>query len=471
MELGSLEIQIFVSLIVVLGTAFVALVCDFLKGNNEQLRERNIELRVRQDERERLGLHQPLSWLQNLAAFARNPQFADAVAGATSPMPQAAEPVQRVEVAEPPSRPQFSGSRRRKVEDPEARLNQWANKEELEQLAERAARLRARHEESREEMETPAAPPQPQPEATPEPVVLPVVLLEESIPAVEAPAETVSEIISEPAPEPAAVASQPERAAEAAVEPVSEPVQGPVPEVAPEPVAEVIPVADAVKVLPIDMATAEGFEPRQELDLQQELNRITAAEAPAVIAEPLPVAEPVRPEPVADFSPAPAETTLRPPVSLPAGLQGPAVLSSMMESTAPFDGVAVAIGINDYESLKDKFATANEAAFQESLERMIQSLLRTPDFATRMQEDEFILLFPGESGASAQRRLFQVSEKLWDFQLRSLGNLSVIFSWGGLEVHGETLAEAVASSRERMYQTKRNRKSPVSISSRRVVNG
>jgi hypothetical protein len=53
MDFGTLEIQIFVSLAVVLGTAFVAFLCDFLKGNNEQLRERNIELRVRQNERER----------------------------------------------------------------------------------------------------------------------------------------------------------------------------------------------------------------------------------------------------------------------------------------------------------------------------------------------------------------------------------------------------------------------------------
>jgi hypothetical protein len=51
--MGAMEFQIFVSLLVVLGAAFVALVCDFLKGNNEQLREANIELRVRQEERER----------------------------------------------------------------------------------------------------------------------------------------------------------------------------------------------------------------------------------------------------------------------------------------------------------------------------------------------------------------------------------------------------------------------------------
>lgn len=47
--MGATELQIFVSLVVVLGAAFVALICDFLKGSNERLREANLELRVRQD--------------------------------------------------------------------------------------------------------------------------------------------------------------------------------------------------------------------------------------------------------------------------------------------------------------------------------------------------------------------------------------------------------------------------------------
>jgi len=55
MSLDSVELQIFVSLLLVLGALFVAFICDFLKGNNEVLRERNIELAVRQQERERLA--------------------------------------------------------------------------------------------------------------------------------------------------------------------------------------------------------------------------------------------------------------------------------------------------------------------------------------------------------------------------------------------------------------------------------
>ena len=50
MNLGTFELRIFLSLIVVLSAAFVALVCDYLRGNNQQLREHNLELRVRKDE-------------------------------------------------------------------------------------------------------------------------------------------------------------------------------------------------------------------------------------------------------------------------------------------------------------------------------------------------------------------------------------------------------------------------------------
>src|ERR1700679_3701150 len=50
MELGKYQLQIFVSLVVILGAAFVALICDLLKGNNEQLRELTIELKVRREE-------------------------------------------------------------------------------------------------------------------------------------------------------------------------------------------------------------------------------------------------------------------------------------------------------------------------------------------------------------------------------------------------------------------------------------
>jgi hypothetical protein len=89
MDLGALELQIFVSLVVVLGSAFVALICDYLKGNNEQLRERNIELRVRTEERERFAILNPSAWLSQF----RSTPAAVANAVQTPAAPVAAESV------------------------------------------------------------------------------------------------------------------------------------------------------------------------------------------------------------------------------------------------------------------------------------------------------------------------------------------------------------------------------------------
>lgn len=89
MDLGALELQIFVSLVVVLGSAFVALICDYLKGNNEQLRERNIELRVRTEEQERFAILNPAGWLSQF----RSAPAAQPVAAAPAAAPVMADQV------------------------------------------------------------------------------------------------------------------------------------------------------------------------------------------------------------------------------------------------------------------------------------------------------------------------------------------------------------------------------------------
>src|SRR5258708_3467924 len=77
MELGLYPLQVFTSLVVILGAAFVALICDFLKGNNEQLRELTIELKVRREEE-----HKRMQLM--------TPQLAVANGAATGPAPVAA---------------------------------------------------------------------------------------------------------------------------------------------------------------------------------------------------------------------------------------------------------------------------------------------------------------------------------------------------------------------------------------------
>jgi GGDEF domain-containing protein len=83
-------------------------------------------------------------------------------------------------------------------------------------------------------------------------------------------------------------------------------------------------------------------------------------------------------------------------------------------------------------------------------------LLGPDDCACRHGADEFLIICPGLRGENAQRRLNEISERLWNFQLRGQGSCSVLFSWGGINGN-EPLSEAIASAIERMQQTKRSR--------------
>ena len=609
MQLGSLELQIFVALLLVLGSAFVALVCDFLKGNNEQLRERNIELRVRQDERERMGLFEPfahpIAWLQGLAALARNPGLAEAAAGGTATAapaqaaPEASAPAARAE-AEPDLENLTGGASTSEADrDPQrrhrydefkaaAKHQTWATKEELEQLAGRAARIRARHEATHRRPEEPvglpavtstempaaavaevketprrpkvaelprlelaraATPPAAPPSKTPKP--LEAIAQAEKIVAVE--------VVK---PQPEVVAQQPEvvelrREMAASMSPVFEDSPPPMSEnpaigawvfkttqQAPKTVeqstaaAELIPSVirpdspslmstlpspveavsetEAPEALALPAAETADSEPYVDIWLHPRATEPVAAEPartriqaievplisevvtedfmppPVVIAAPTAVTPTVEAHVVETMLPAlgvaalqkatgDSRPTVRPAtiestgegkLDIPAGLHEAAILSHLLENQASYSGVVVAIGLNDYDTLRDKLSSGTDSVG--ALNKMVLSMLRPQDFACRFQDDEYILIYPGERGSSAQRRLFQVSEKLWDFQLRSLGNLSVMFSWGGLEVTNETLSEAVASARERMYQTKRNRKPSnldFATGRKKVVNG
>ena len=93
-----------------------------------------------------------------------------------------------------------------------------------------------------------------------------------------------------------------------------------------------------------------------------------------------------------------------------------------------------------------------------SISRLVMSLTREQDFACRIAEDEFVVLFASETGTAAKRRIQLVSERLWDFQLRSLGTVSVIFSWGASESGNEALVHSVEYAREQMLESRRNRR-------------
>lgn len=490
MELGSLEVQIFVSLVVVLGTAFIALVCDFLKGNNEQLRERNVELRARQDERERLGLSQPLAWLQGLAALVQRApsppaapveptRMSTAPAPATTAAPDSSLKVDNptVPVTTAPPAPAEEPPIRRRLYDqvrPATSNTQWASKEELEQLAGRAARIRARQEAGQQSPETGSAigSPAPKPEVETGGATASKPVAPEPTPPPSSPVATetpkirvlpVPFLVEQNQP---SVETVPPPAAAADVESIQTALLETEPEPHPPSSSDRLPEGE-LKCEP------EGTTARCEpaLDGWMELTVGQAAVPSPDVPVPTP---PVESAPcAAQFLPETAEpvAAVEPtPITIPSGLHDSATLSALLEANRPFSGVVVSIGINDFEALRERLSSGEQNTESLApLNKLITSMLRPGDFASRFQEDDFILLFPGEAGSAAQRRLFQVSEKLWDFQLRSLGQLAVMFSWGGLEVTNEPLSNAVAAARERMFQTRRNRRQ--AGDRKRVANG
>jgi hypothetical protein len=146
----------------------------------------------------------------------------------------------------------------------------------------------------------------------------------------------------------------------------------------------------------------------------------------------------------------PSHTNAVVPSQHPRGMIQPPVFEELLKSEAPFTGLVVSIGINDSDS-----SMWHSQGLMQSVGSYIAGLLRESDFSCRTSFDEFVMVCRGEQGAESQRRLNHVSERLWDYQLRGIGACSILFSWGGVQVQDQALAEAIASATERMRQTKR----------------
>ncbi len=136
--------------------------------------------------------------------------------------------------------------------------------------------------------------------------------------------------------------------------------------------------------------------------------------------------------------------------SIPAGFQDGYVLTQLVQAHQPVSGLVVSVGVTPGPAENGKPPSGN-------IEQMIRSLLGSEDFAAQSAENEYLLIFPNQRGAAAQRKLSEVTQQLWDYQIRSAETYSILFSWGGIEVNAEAIDEAIASANERMRHTKRNR--------------
>ena len=132
---------------------------------------------------------------------------------------------------------------------------------------------------------------------------------------------------------------------------------------------------------------------------------------------------------------------------VPAGFHDASVLQRAVETGRTVTGLVVSIGTNGLSA-----ASVTEVG------QFLETMLTGPDFACQSGSDEFVLICSGDQGAGAQRRLSAIAEKLWDFQLRSIGGLGVQFSWGSFESRGERISEAVATAIEQMQDTRQSRR-------------
>ena len=218
---------------------------------------------------------------------------------------------------------------------------------------------------------------------------------------------------------------------------------------------------------------------RKNRQLQQAMRELQrrAKESQAPRPEPTPILAPARPAPIPVAKPEPAPIAdaflwehlgdaflwkhlshddtpapvrvLTPGDSpaIPTGLSDRAALQPLLEADDPFTGLVVLVGIDNGLTRRQEHPA----------QPFIEGLLGATEFACRNSDDEFLIICPGLRGAEAQRRLNEISERLWNFQLRGQGSFSVLFSWGGIGVSNEPLLNAIASATERMQQTKRSR--------------
>jgi hypothetical protein len=371
MESSQYAIAIFFSVAVIVGAVFVALMYDFLKDNNEQLRELTTELRERRmDEQKYAKRMTPRTAEAPAAGAAANVDAKPVPSGQTNvPQPVAA-------VAKPRAAAALKGKR---TLAPEALA-----------AIQRGAAMASAPAPKAMSVKTPAAP-------------------------IRTPAQTAQSVLE----------------------------------------SEVAGPSVTVAAAPVSPTTKKNWDAL--------LTR--RSEPPQVAAKPAAYAQPVKVEIRQDLLDAVASSSQPATASfpqatpwnvVPPGFHDGYVLSRLLQAHQPISGLVVSIGVN----------TAGLHALQPSgntqasprVRELIRSLIGAGDFACQSGKDEFLLIYPQERGASAQRRLSSIAQQLWNFQLEALGEFQILCSWGGVEVRSESIVEAIASARERMQETQRGRK-------------
>jgi GGDEF domain-containing protein len=198
------------------------------------------------------------------------------------------------------------------------------------------------------------------------------------------------------------------------------------------------------------------------------------AELPALQAKLQPLEEVERGGPRDNVVELPVAVHIEPELAIPHGSQQASLLAELLEAPEYFTGLALSVGVVEYAKLVSEHGKPVLEQVLIALERTLQSVVREQDMICRVSDDEWILVCPREIAGAAKRRSTLLSEKLWDFQLRSLGGVSIFFSWGTGEGQSEKLSALVGQAHEDMQQTRHMRRGAINLAPRtrrRAVNG
>ena len=348
MELGQYQLHIFVSLIILIGTAFLALICDFLRRNNHDMRELTVELKARREQEQKRA-----QWLAARGVPADGLLKRDALSKKRNALPKKeAAPAKIIDASlEPPPT--------RALPAPPPLLRRNRNREtrvlrrdEVLARTERAAILAPKAE-------------------TPSPLLMPPISPTAEVKQQEKVIVTIGPSSNTPAPN----------------------------------------TPDALGAVPVRRDWAAILDRAKQVEPLQQ---------PSVPIEP----------------------------TLPTGLRDSDVLSQLMRARRQVSGLVVSVGVHSE-------STRADGSLRGSTRRLVESLLGPGDLAAQCSPEEFVLIYPQERGAAAQRKLSQIAQQLWDFQLHSLGSSELLFSWGGFEAKGEMIEDAISSASERMRESRR----------------
>lgn len=176
--------------------------------------------------------------------------------------------------------------------------------------------------------------------------------------------------------------------------------------------------------------------------------------------------------------PLPAQATFEPParaaLRIPRGIQDRAVFDELISKADYFNGVVFLVGVMGFEHLVAEHGHPAVAQAVGEATSYFDGLLNNDGFGCWIEDSAFVMILPAATAEEARLLTTHTAEGLWDYQLRSLGSLPLIFHWGNAEAINDHLGEAVERAREQMLESGRARKQVLTASGRfrrRVVNG